>query len=296
MDTAETLRRVRALELRTRGVVESLFAGEHASSFVGRGFEFSHVRPYHPGDDVRAIDWKVTARRDAPYVREFVEERDLLVVLVVDVSASGRFGAGRRSAREVASEISAALAFAAARLNDRVALLLVSDRVETHVPPGSGRRHVLRLLTRLLEHRPRGVGTDLTPALERVGRWRLSRAAVFLVSDFVRPGPEEALRPALSRVGRSHDLVAVRLGGPTVGQLPDVGWAELTDPESGRRVVVDTGSRRLRNAFGSRVRRARAAAAAWLGDAGAELIEVDVTGDPLEPLAAFFRRRRRAGR
>lgn len=296
METAEVLRRVRSLEVRTRGLVESLFAGEHASTFQGRGFEFSHVRPYRAGDDVRAIDWKVTARRGIPFVREFVEERDLLAVLVVDVSASGRFGPGERSAGEVAAEIAAALAFAAVRMNDRVALVAVSDRIELVFPPGSGRKHVIRLLAGLLSHSPEGAGTDLTPALEWLGRAGFPRAAVFLVSDFIRPGPEGPLRDALGRVARRHDLVAVRLSAPTSGELPDVGWVEMTDPESGRRVVLDTGSRRVRNAFRRRIQRARAATAALLGEVGADLLEVDVGSDPLAALAEFFRRRRRAGR
>lgn len=296
MKAAELRRRIRALELRTRGLVESLFSGEHASAFHGRGFEFSHVRLYRPGDDVRTIDWKVTARRDAPYVRRFVEERDLLVVLVVDISASGRFGPGARSAGEVATEIAAALAFAAARLNDRVALLLVSDRIEHVVPPGSGRRHVVRLLDDLLSHRPEGAGTDLTPGLEWIGRSRLSRATVFLISDFIRPGPAGALGRALERVGRRHDLVAVRLAGPAPDELPDVGWVEMTDPESGERAVVDTGSGRVRKAFGRRVRKARAEAAALLGQVGADLVDVDIGADPLMALQDFFRRRQRVGR
>src|SRR5688500_10031704 len=182
----EVLRRVRRLELRTRGFVESLFSGEYLSVFHGRGMEFSHVRGYQFGDDVRAIDWKVTARRGVPFVRQFVEERDLLVSLVVDVSASGRFGPGERSAGEVAAEIAAALAFAAARNNDRVSLLLVSDRVEHFVAPGSGRRHVIGVLAELLSARSRGSQTDLTPALERITRSLRGRATVFVISDFIQ--------------------------------------------------------------------------------------------------------------
>ena len=296
VDAAEVRRRIGRLELRVRGLVESLLPGEHGSTFHGRGYEFSHVRPYHPGDDVRAIDWKVTARRDAPYVRQFVEERDMVAVLVVDVSASGRFGPGEPHAGGVAAEIAAAVAFAAVRMNDRVALVLASDRVEEVVPPGSGRKHVIRLLGDLLTHRPEGSGTDLVPALRWVARAGLPRGAVFLVSDFIRPGPRGPLRRALGRVGRRHDLVAVRLTSPAAAGLPDVGWMEMTDPESGRRVVLDTGAARVRRAFRKRIVRARAETAALLGEAGADLLDVDTAGDPLDALRAFYHRRQRVAR
>ncbi|HET9948156.1 MAG TPA: DUF58 domain-containing protein [Longimicrobiales bacterium] len=290
--STDALREVMRLELRTRGLVDSLFSGGHASVFRGRGVEFSHVRGYQVGDDVRAIDWKVTARRGAPHVRQFVEERDLLVVLVVDVSASGRLGPGEKSPAEVANEIAAALAFAAARSNDRVELLLVSDRVEHHVPPGSGRRHVLRLLADLVSHEPRGRGTDLTVALERLERSRSGRATVFLVSDFIRAGPPEALRDGLLRVGRVHDLVAVRLLSAASLELPPLGWIETTDPESGRRVIFDAGRRAVRERYRHSVLRAQTETAALLGEAGAELVDVDTAADPLAVLTRFFRLRR----
>lgn len=292
----ETLRRIRGLEIRTRGLVESLFSGDHPSVFHGRGFEFSFVRPYQPGDDVRSIDWRVTARKDAPYVRQFVEERDLLVVLVVDVSASGRFGAGERSAGEVAAEAAAAIAFAAARQNDRFALVLVSDRVEHVLPPGSGRKHALRLLADLLEHEPRGSRTDLTPALEWVNRTISRRATVFLLGDFIHGADDPGFRGAVNRAARHHDLVGIRVASPAADRLPDVGWVELTDPETGERTLVNTGNARLRERFGADVREARAEIADLLTRAGAELVDVSTATDPLLALGGFFHRRGKSRR
>lgn len=290
--TAEVFREVRRLELRTRGLVDSLFSGEYASVFHGRGLEFSHVRSYQVGDDVRSIDWKVTARRGTPFVRQFVEERDLLVVLVVDVSGSGRYGPGERSAGEVANEIAAALAFAAARNNDRVSLLLVSDRVEHFVPPGSGRRHVIGLLADLVAHQPRGRGTDLSTGLDRLSRTFSDRATVFVISDFIRSGPASPFRAALMRLARSNDLVAIRLVTGATLELPDVGWVEMTDPETGRRVMIDTSRRKVREHYRHSVLRAQADTAALLGEAGAELVDINTAWDPLAVLSSFFRMRR----
>lgn len=294
--TAEDLDHVHRLEIRTRGLVESLFSGEYTSVFRGRGLEFAHVRSYQPGDDVRAIDWKVTARRSEPFVRQFVEERDMLVALVVDVSASGRLGPGERSGAEAAAEIAAALTFAAARNNDRITLLLVSDRVEFVRPVGSGRRHAVRLLADLVSHRPVGRRTDLTVALDRISRTLKGRATVFVISDFIQDHRDPRFREYVGRVAREHDLIAVRLTGSAMMELPDVGWIEMTDPESGRRAVVDTGSRRVRDRYRRGVAGSRAEVAALLGELGAEVIEVDADYDALAPIAEFFRRRRRIAR
>jgi len=288
----DALREVRGLELRTRGLVDSLFAGGYSSIFYGRGLEFSHVRAYQVGDDVRAIDWKVTAKRGTPFVRQFVEERDLLVVLVVDVSGSGRYGPGEKSPSEVAHEIAAALAFAAARNNDRISLLLVSDHVERFIAPGSGRRHVVRMLSEMIEHVPRARGTDLGAAMERLSRHRRDRATVFVISDFLQSGPASPFRRALLRLASANDLIAVRLITGATLDLPDVGWVEMTDPETGRRVMFDSGRRKVREHYRHSVLRAQADMAALLGEVGAEIVDVNTAGDPFAPLANFFRMRR----
>lgn len=291
----EVVKRVRALEVKARGLVESLLSGEHGSLFHGHGLEFSHVRQYQVGDDVRAIDWRVTARRQEPYVRQFVAERDLTVVLLLDLSASQRFGGGRSHA-DAAREVAAVLALSASRNNDPVSLVVTTDRVERFVPPRAGRREVLRLVLDLLALRPRGTGTDLAAGLDRVARAFPRRAIVFVISDFVQEGGAARLREGLARVSRRHDLVAVRLSPPDPEALPDVGWAALWDPESGRRVVVDTGNRRLRAAYRESVSRGRAELNGTLGELGADLIEVDAGGDVIAPLARFFRGRGRTDR
>ncbi|MBM4185601.1 MAG: DUF58 domain-containing protein [Gemmatimonadetes bacterium] len=291
LPSTDALHEVRRLEIRTRGLVESLFSGGYSSIFHGRGLEFSHVRSYQVGDDVRSIDWKVTARRGTPFVRQFVEERDLLVVLIVDVSGSGRFGPGERSPLEIAAEISAAIAFAASRNNDRVGLLLVSDHVEHFVAPASGRRHVVRLLADLVKYKPRARGTDLSTAFERLGRNKSDRATVFVISDFIQSGPHTPFRDALLKLARQNDLVAIRLVSGATLELPDVGWVEMTDPETGRRVVLNAGHKKVREHYRHSVLRAQADTAAVLGEVGAELIDVNTSSDPLAPVAAFFRRR-----
>ncbi len=292
----EVLRAILRLDLHTRRFVESLFTGEYSSVFHGRGFEFSHVRAYQPGDDVRSIDWRVTARRGIPYVRQFVEERDLFVVLLVDISASGRLGPGKKSAADIATEIAAALAFAAVRRNDRVAMLLVTDRVEQTVRAGSGQRHVVRMLSTLLSFRPRGRGTNLAVGLEAIGRSFSGRSAVFVLSDFIDVGPEASFRQVMGRVARRHDVIAVRLLGRSTDELPDAGWVEMTDPETGRRIVLNTGNRRVRERYRRGVQRAHAAMASLLTEAGAELLDIDTATDPLLALTDFFRRRQRAPR
>ena len=290
--SADTFREVRRLELRTRGLVDSLFSGEYASVFHGRGLEFSHVRRYQIGDDVRSIDWKVTARRGSPFVRQFVEDRDLHVILVVDVSGSGRYGPGERSASEIAAEISAALAFAAARNNDRISLLLVSDRVERFIPPGSGRRHVIHLLSELINHQPTGKGTDLSTALDRLSKTLKDRGTVFLISDFIQVGVESPFREALMRLAASNDLVAIRLPAEATLELPDVGWLEMTDPETGNRVMIDTTVQQVRDNYKKRAIRAQDDITALLSEAGAELVNVDTASDPIALLSSFFRMRR----
>jgi len=290
--SVDTFREVRRLELRTRGLVDSLFSGEYASVFHGRGLEFSHVRSYQIGDDVRSIDWKVTARRGSPFVRQFVEDRDLHVILVVDVSGSGRYGPGERSAAEIAAEISAALAFAAARNNDRISLLLVSDRVERFIPPGSGRRHVIHLLSELINHQPTGKGTDLSTALNRLSKTLKDRGTVFLISDFIQVGLESPFREALMRLATFNDLVAIRLRTEATLELPDVGWLEMTDPETGNRVMIDTTIQRVRDNYRQRGIRAQEDITTLLGEAGAELVNVDTASDPIAVLSSFFRMRR----
>ena len=225
----EILAAVRRIEIRTRRLVDEVFSGEYHSVFRGRGVEFREVREYVAGDDVRTIDWNVTARTDAPFVKQFEEERELTVVLAADVSPSGRFGSGERTKAETAAELCAVLAFAAISNKDKVGLLLFSDHVEKYIPPAKGRSHVLRIIRELLTYQPTGVGTDLVAPLQLVGRVLKRKATVFLVSDFWADDFSSSLRT----VARRHDCVAVRLRDPRESDLPDVGLVTWRDAETG---------------------------------------------------------------
>ena len=242
----EILKQVRLLEITTRGLVNDVFSGEYHSVFKGRGMSFAEVREYGYGDDIRGIDWNVTARTGSPHVKVFEEERELTLMLVVDVSASAHFGTRERMKSELAAELCGVLAFSAIKNNDKVGLILFSDRIERFVPPRKGRRHALRVLRELLFHPAEGKGTDIAGALEYLARVTRRRAVVFLVSDFLADGYERALSVA----ARRHDLVAVRVGDAREVAVPPMGFVEFEDPESGRRVVVNTSADAFQRRFG----------------------------------------------
>ncbi|MYJ12682.1 MAG: DUF58 domain-containing protein, partial [Gemmatimonadetes bacterium] len=227
----EILKQVRLLEITTRGLVNDVFSGEYHSVFKGRGMSFAEVREYRYGDDIRGIDWNVTARTGSPHVKVFEEERELTLMLVVDVSASAHFGTRARMKSELAAELCGVLAFSAIKNNDKVGLILFSDRIEHFVPPRKGRRHALRVLRELLYRPAEGTGTDIAGALEYLARVTRRRAVAFLVSDFLAEGYERALSVA----ARRHDLVAVRVGDAREAAIPAMGFVEFEDPETGRR-------------------------------------------------------------
>ena len=289
MNPEQVAAEVRRIEITTRHLVRDIVAGEYSSAFRGRGVEFAEVREYQPGDDVRTIDWNVTARLGAAYVKRFLEERELTVLFAVDYSASGAFGTRRRSKRTLAVEVCAVLALAAARSNDRVGVACFTDRLERYVPPRKGRRQVLRVISELLAHDPAARGTDLAASLQALEPLLRRRSVLFLVSDFLADG----WRPALGRLARRHDVIAVHLVDPRERELPDVGLLALEDAETGAWRWVDTASPRVRE-------RARAAAirfdrglAGAVEEAGADLLRLDA-GEPYgEALLAFFRRRER---
>jgi uncharacterized protein (DUF58 family) len=285
----EILKQVRRIEISTRGLVNEVFSGEYHSVFKGRGMNFAEVREYQYGDDIRSIDWNVTARSGAPFVKVFEEERELTVMLLVDVSASGDFGTRERLKGEMAVEICALLAFSAIKNNDKVGLVIFSDRVEKFVPPRKGRRHVLRVLRELLYHEPEGRGTDITAALDYLNHVQKKKAVTFLVSDF----QDEGFERALSIAGRRHDVVAIRVSDPRERTLPPVGWMELEDPETGERVMVDTSDVDFRQRFAERVERRRAELDRALRRSKVDVVDVE-TGRPyVEPLMRFFRERAR---
>jgi uncharacterized protein (DUF58 family) len=288
----EILKQVRRIEISTRGLVNEVFSGEYHSVFKGRGMNFAEVREYQYGDDIRSIDWNVTARTGAPFIKVFEEERELTVMLVVDVSASGDFGTQERFKGEVAVEICALLAFSAIKNNDKVGLIIFSDQIEKFVPPRKGRRHVLRVLRELLYHRPEGRSTDIKGALEYLTHVQRKKAVTFLVSDFQDEGFEKALAVA----GRRHDLIAVRMGDVRERELPPVGLLELEDPETGERVLVNSSSPDFRQQFGARVADQRKALDRTLRRGKVDVIDVD-TGRPyVKPLMRFFQERMRRQR
>jgi uncharacterized protein (DUF58 family) len=289
MTPEEVTHEVRRLEITTRHLVRDIVAGEYSSAFRGRGVEFAEVREYQPGDDIRTIDWNVTARLGSAYVKRYLEERELTVVFVVDRSASGGFGSRVRTRGDLAAEVVAVLAFAASRNNDRVGLLLATDRVESYTQPRKGRRHALRVISELLAFTPEGHGTDLGVALTTLESSLHRRAVIFLVSDFLATSYE----PALARLARRHDLVAIQIVDPRERELPDVGLVTLWDPESGDWRVVDTGDSEVRRRFSERAAAFDRGLERMLTERGADLLRLD-TGRPYaEPLLAFFRRRER---
>jgi len=293
---AELVRRVRRLEISTRRAVEDTLSGQYHSVFKGRGMAFSEVRPYAPGDEVRSIDWNVSARTGQLHVKRFVEERELTVMLLCDVSASAEFGSGARTKAEVQAELAALLAFSAVANGDRVGLLLFTDRVERFVPPRKGRRHALRLVSELLQLRPAGRATSIGAALEFLRRGLRRRTVAFLLSDFVEGagGGPPPFERALKVAARKHDVVPVTLFDPLEAALPAAGLAWLEDPESGAVARVDLSDPRLRRRFeeevradGERLRRLFARL-----DLDAVRVRAD-EADPVAPLVAFFRARAR---
>lgn len=288
----EILKKIRRIEIRTRRLVSDVFSGEYQSVFKGRGIEFTEVREYLPGDDIRSIDWNVTARTGHPYIKKYDEERELTIMFVVDASGSGAFGTVERYKAELAAELCALLAFSATRNNDRVGLVLFSDRVEKVVPPKKGRRHVLRVVRELLYSEPEGVGTDIPMALDYLTNVVRRHAVVFLVSDFQTSGYEKALAVA----NRRFDLIAVDVSDPREHELPAAGLVEFEDAETGERLAVDTGARGFAEKFAAEVERRRAEREQTFRRLGVDSIAVS-TGRPyVEPLERFFRMRaRRAG-
>jgi uncharacterized protein (DUF58 family) len=288
----EVMQEVRRLEITTRHLVRDIVAGEYSSAFRGRGVEFSEVREYQPGDDIRTIDWNVTARLGAAYVKRYLEERELTVLFLVDASASEQFGTRVRTKQELAVEVSAVLALAAARNNDRIGAVWCTDRVERFVPARRGRRHALRIINDLLAFEPVGSGTDLGPALQFADSILRRRSVVFLVSDFLGSG----YQTALERLARRHDVIALQLVDLRERELPDLGLVALYEAEAGSWSWIDTGRREIREEFQQRGQEFDRSLQQDLRRGGAELVRLDTGRSYAEPLLSFFRRRERAQR
>jgi uncharacterized protein (DUF58 family) len=283
----EVLQKVRQIEIRTRSVVESVLSGEYQSVFKGRGMEFSEVRTYMPGDDIRSIDWNVTARMGGPYVKKYVEERELTVMLVVDASSSGSFGSVKQFKDEIAVELCALLAFSAIKNNDRVGLIIFTSEVEKYIPPKKGKNHVLRVIRELLYFKPEKKGTKIAEAMGYLNRVQRRKAVVFCVSDFLDTGFEAPLRVAAQR----HDLIAITIVDPRELTLPNVGLIELEDPETGKTMLVDTRSRAVREAYHKEAMKRKEKLGTFFKSHGIDEIPVLTEADYVDPLIKFFKKR-----
>ena len=292
MLTPELIKKIRRIEIRTRHLVNDSFAGDYHAIFKGRGMEFDEVRPYLAGDEVRTIDWNVTARMGEPFVKRYVEERELTVMLLVDASASGQFGTVNRFKREIAAELAAVLAFSAISNNDKVGLLIFTDRLELFISPRKGRRHVLRLIRDLLAFEPIGHQTDLKLGLDTINHMLKRRGIIFLVSDFLVP--PESYRSALQISNRRHDVIAVNLNDPReYEEWPNVGLMALEDAETGQVQLIDTSSSQWRKTFLERVAELQLARNRIFRKAKVDRIDITTDGDYVIPLTTFFEKRAR---
>ncbi|MBD3418620.1 MAG: DUF58 domain-containing protein [Chitinivibrionales bacterium] len=283
----EIIRKVRQIEIKTQNVVNSILSGEYHSAFKGQGMEFSEVRSYVEGDDVRTIDWNVTARTGEPHVKKFIEERELTVMFLVDASASGDFGSDEKFKSEIAVELCALLAFSAIKNNDRVGLVIFTSEIEKFVPPKKGKNHVLRVIRELLYFKPHKRGTQIGEALKFLNRVQKKSAVVFVVSDFLDRNYESPFRIA----SKKHDLIAVTLSDPREKHFSESGLIEVEDPETGEVILIDSGSRQFRaryaESFGKREREVHA----FLRSVGIDEIPVSTHEDYVEPLVKFFKKR-----
>jgi uncharacterized protein (DUF58 family) len=292
MISKDLAKKIRYIQIHTRRTVNDVLAGEYSSVFKGRGMEFDEVREYVPGDEVRTIDWNVTARMGHPYVKRFVEERELTVLFLVDLSASGAFGSVRALKNEVAAEVCAMLAFSAIKNHDKVGLIIFTEHVELYIPPKKGTRHVLRVVREMLHFKPRKVRTDIAGAIDFAGKVSKKKGVLFLVSDFLEGGYEKPLRV----LGKKHDLIAVSITDPREVTMPSVGLVELEDAETGEVVLLDTGSRKVRAQYEREGRERMAALKGVFASSGVDHIEVMTDRDHVRALVRFFRARERRAR
>jgi uncharacterized protein (DUF58 family) len=294
MISSELLKKIRKIEIKTSHLVTDLLAGRYNSAFKGRGMEFEEVRPYMVGDDVRTIDWNVSARTGEPFIKKFREERELTVIIAVDVSRSLGFGSQRQLKRELVAELAATLAYAAIRNNDKVGLMLFTDQVECYVPPRKGVRHVLRIIRELLAFEPKGSGTDLSGALEELNRAIKRRAVVFAISDY----QEEVAQwsDSMKRSALRHDLIPVVVSDEREQLMPNVGLVELEDAESGRRTILDTSRKRVRTRFAEYAREQSASRDRVFRKMRLDPIEVKTGDSFVDELTKYFLRRERRQR
>jgi len=287
VETTELLKKVRKIEIRSRGLTRQIFAGEYHSAFRGRGMAFSEVREYQFGDDIRNIDWNVTARFGHPYVKIFEEERELTVMLLVDVSRSGDFGTIASTKREMMTEIAAVLAYSVIANNDKVGLMLFSDHVEKYIPPKKGRGHMLRIIREMLGYEPAGSATSLSEPLRYLTNIIRKRCTAFILSDFIAPPFTDALRIASGK----HDVVALRINDRREKEMPDVGFIKVLNPESGHEQWIDTSSSAVRNDYAAQWRRHDEAVASAFVSCGVDMASISTGEDYIKPLISLFKHR-----
>ncbi len=287
MSTSALLKKVRKIEIKTRGLSNHIFAGEYHTAFKGRGMAFSEVREYQSGDDVRSIDWNVTARYNTPFIKVFEEEREMTVMMLIDVSASGNFGTKEQFKRELATEIAAILAFSAIKNNDKVGVIFFTDRVEKFIPPKKGKSHILRIIREVLAFKPLQKGTDVARALEYFNSTIKKRSICFILSDFMSSSFEKSLKIA----SKKHDLVGLRIYDKRENKLPNIGLVHVQDNESERMLFVDTSNKKIRTDFEhSRSIKIKAIQKIF-PTSGADLINIDTGNDYVKPLINFFKNR-----
>ena len=287
MSTSALLKKVRKIEIKTKGLSNHIFAGEYHTAFKGKGMAFSEVREYQPGDDIRSIDWNVTARYNSPFVKVFEEEREMTVMLLIDVSASGNFGTQEQFKRELATELAAILAFSAIKNNDKVGVIFFTDKVEQFIPPKKGKSHILRIIREVLAFQPTGKGTDIAGALEYFSAVIKKRSICFILSDFMS---KEFDRP-LKIASKKHDLVALRIHDTREDTLPNVGLVPMQDAETEKMLFVDTSSKKVRDNFAKNRAQATEKLRKLFPASGVDLIDITTGTDYVKPLINFFKTR-----
>lgn len=289
METSELLKKVRQIEIKTRGLSNNIFAGEYHTAFKGKGMTFSEVREYQYGDEIRAIDWNVTARMNHPYVKVFEEERELTVMLLIDVSASGLFGTVTQRKRDVITEIAATLAFSAIQNNDKIGVIFFSDKVEKFIPPQKGRKHILYIIRELIEFQPESSATDISVALRYFTNVIKKRCTAFVISDFIDDGD---MQDALTIANRKHDVVALQVYDKRDTELPDVGLIKMKDAETGEKILVDTGSRMVRDTYRQAWLERQARIKQMTRKAGIDSVSIESSQDYVKSLMQLFNMRK----
>ena len=289
MSTSKLLKKVRQIEIKTKGLSNHIFAGEYNTAFKGRGMAFSEVREYHSGDDVRSIDWNVTARYNTPFIKVFEEEREMTVMMLIDVSASGNFGTNKQFKRELSTEIAAILAFSAIKNNDKVGVIFFTDKIEEFIPPKKGKSHILRIIREILAFQPSGKSTNISIALEYFNSVVKKRSICFILSDFISPPFEKPLKIASNK----HDLVGLRIHDKREERLPNVGLVPMQDAETGKMIIVDTSNKKIRSTFAKNRLNEIDAIRKLLPASGVDLIDLTTGDDYIKPLINFFKTRRK---